>query len=142
MRVTRAGRFASYLPLPRGCWEWRGSANKQGYGWFRDGKKNARAPRVAFELLVGQIPAGMDVLHRCDNPRCVNPRHLFLGTAKDNAKDRDDKNRRGSKHKSLRPAILRAYYTSNRTFKDIAGEFGVDPSTVSRMVRTVLECDK
>ena len=141
MRVTKAGRFVSYLPLPEGCWEWRGSANRQGYGWFRDGKKNARANRAAFELLVGPIPPGMDVLHHCDNPRCVNPHHLFLGTDKDNAVDREAKGRGKPWNATLeakRKAILLAYYKGDRSFKDIAVEFGVDPSTVSRTVRRSL----
>lgn len=66
------------------CWKWRGAKLKHGYGRYSGG---LLAHRITYELLVGPIPEGLLVLHSCDNPECTNPKHLFLGTHSDNAKD-------------------------------------------------------
>jgi len=70
-----------------GCWEWTASTNKLGYGWFGAHRKTHLAHRVSWELNVGPIPEGSHVLHRCDNPPCIRPGHLFLGTDADNMAD-------------------------------------------------------
>lgn len=67
--------------------------NADGYGIVRVGGKLLRAHRRSYELYLGEIPSGMLVLHRCDNPPCVNPDHLFIGNALHNAQDRDMKKR-------------------------------------------------
>lgn len=81
-----------------GCWEWTGRRFRDGYGEFNfgDGRRSV-AHRAAWELLRGPIPDGLYVCHRCDNPPCVNPDHLFLGTAKDNERDKESKGRRESR---------------------------------------------
>lgn len=86
------------------CIKWHGSYFPSGYGqkWFR--RRNQLAHRVAWTTERGEIPEGMNVLHKCDNRWCVNTNHLFLGSLSDNAKDREAKGRgrdsRGSKNGS------------------------------------------
>ena len=75
------------------CWEWTACSDRDGYGVFQEDGRAKRAHRVSYEFFVDRIPRGMNVLHRCDNPRCVNPKHLFLGTTLDNNRDAIRKNR-------------------------------------------------
>ena len=80
---------------PDGCWEWQGGrSNRGGYGLVGVGKaKNAKAHRIAYELANGPFDSDLFVCHRCDNPPCCRPDHLFLGTNADNAADRERKGR-------------------------------------------------
>jgi hypothetical protein len=85
-----------------GCWEWIGTKNKSGYGilWISDNPSTLRlAHRISWELHFSPIPEKINVCHTCDNPPCVNPKHLFLGTFKDNMDDKVAKERhaRGEK---------------------------------------------
>ena len=75
--------------VPSGCWLWNGARNRDGYGVIGvSNKKRAQgAHRVAYELYVGYIPRGKMVCHECDNKRCVNPKHLYIGDAFTNARD-------------------------------------------------------
>lgn len=84
-----------------GCWLWGGSLDGDGYGMFRSKGRVERSHRVAWQLYRGEIPPGICVLHRCDNPTCVNLDHLFLGTKADNAWDRAKKGRGRRSKKGL-----------------------------------------
>jgi hypothetical protein len=78
-----------------GCWEWTAGVDGAGYPQLFNapGKKPLRAHRFSYEINVGPIPEGMYVCHNCDNPRCVRPDHLFIGTHQDNIRDAKEKGR-------------------------------------------------
>jgi hypothetical protein len=81
--------------IPNGCWEWTGSKTQKGYGQLRLWRVTQMAHRCSYLFHIGPIPVGMMVCHKCDNPGCVRPDHLFLGTAKDNTSDMFNKKRQG-----------------------------------------------
>ena len=142
---STAADFWSRVLKGDGCWEWQGYRDPNRYGrlsFAALGPGVLISSRVAWSLSFGPIPAGLDVLHRCDNPICCRPDHLFLGTAKDNARDMvaKDRDRHGSRHPRAKFSNSRVRNIKMMTAQGvprtrIAGIFGVDISTISLIVR-------
>lgn len=152
-----AARFLSKFERGGGCWNWKAGKNPKGYGVFRLGLKQVRANRLSWTQHRGPIPEGLMVCHRCDNPACVNPDHLWLGTAADNLGDMAAKGRaakgdqngarlypervaRGekqglSKLSESQVLSIREEYAAGGISKDALGrKFGVTGSTIRFIV--------
>lgn len=125
------------------CWAWiAGTKGEPGYGDFRAGGKRYSAHRLSYLISNGPIPAGMSVLHSCDNRRCVNPRHLRCGTQKENIQDMIRRNRQGfgapakwvwgEKHprSKLNEEIVKKIRTDERTLAKIAESYNISQSLV------------
>jgi len=124
------------------CWEWKAGTMGKGYGQFRASRTDPRlSTRLAHQLSwifsFGDIPPGMFVLHKCDNIKCVNPSHLFLGTQLDNIRDMISKNRgakgEGNGMAKLTEVKVRSIAKDNRNRNLIASEYGVSLSVVSNI---------
>lgn len=92
-RIHPAIRFMEYVLKTDSCWEWIGQKDKNGYGRFSYETKKQWSHRVSYRLHKGEIPEGLFVCHSCDNPPCVNPDHLWLGTNSENLRDMRKKGR-------------------------------------------------
>lgn len=124
-------RFMALVEVPRNpkaCWKWVGAKDYKGYGKFNPFGKGKMAHRYAYELFVGEIPEGLQACHKCDHRWCINPEHLFLGTAQDNSSDMVDKGRScpGEKHvwAKLTDALvmhIRSSETQDRVFAKLYG---------------------
>lgn len=118
------------------CWLWTGatSTGSLGYGTFSVEGRTQYAHRVAYELTHDPIPKGMLVLHHCDRPGCVNPRHLTLGTHLDNARHATE---RGRFNRKLTPAAVRSIFEARARgearAKELAELHGVTPATIQRV---------
>ena len=140
--MTLEERFWSKVNKTAYCWLWTASIrNEKGYGQFRYNHKIQSAHRVSWQFHYGPIPEGIKVLHHCDNPPCVNPTHLFLGTHQDNVNDMMSKNRNGfippqgeknGQHK-LTENDVRFIRQSNLSGKELAKMFNVYYGYISRI---------
>ena len=130
-KIPLAQRLKKYVvPSKTGCWEWSGALN-DGYGVTKINGKKVSVHRATYELFVGPIPDGLHCLHKCDNPCCCNPDHLFLGTNRDNVNDMLAKGRQHSKlTRDEVIAIKQIYKRGGTTKKKLAEMFGVTYYTV------------
>lgn len=125
---------------PEACWLWSGKVNN-GYGEFcTGGAKWERAHRVAYELVVGPIPAGLCVCHRCDVKLCCRPSHLWLGTRADNNADRDLKGRTGNGERNRHAVLesdqimeIRSKFSKGFTWRQLAKEYGISWQQVKKI---------
>ena len=118
-----------------GCWEWQAGKNSQGYGMIRDEEgKNICAHRASWILLKGKIPKGMQVLHECNNPGCVNPNHLYLGTHATNMAFAAMSGSFGKLSIKEVVEIRRLWSLGFLRQKEIATIFNVKANTISRVV--------
>ncbi len=138
--ITVDRLFSMSIPEPNsGCWIWLRAVCPRGYGrgYFGPGE-SALAHRAMFKAKHGSIPRGMNVLHRCDNPSCINPDHLFPGTQLDNMQDCSRKGRvkpprlKGDKHgeAKLSEEEARAILSSRDTTKSLMARFGVSRTAI------------
>lgn len=135
--LTREDRFWAKVDrgTGAGCWEWLG-AGSPGYGRFTTDAGVTGAHRFSYELHKGPIPDGMYVCHTCDNPPCVNPAHLWLGSSAANQEDRVRKGRHSWARIMPEQAVaIRAAHESGEALRVIASRFGIAKSTASRVCR-------
>ncbi len=131
-----------------GCWEWQKARNNFGYGTLTINGRTRYAHRLSYELNKGQIPAGLHVMHDCDNPACINPDHLSVGTRSKNMADCHARGRsripsprmRGEENGSAKLTAravddIRALLNSGRSQREIAQKFGVSQSAISGIKR-------
>lgn len=141
--VTLSDRFWASVVKTSECWLWQGRPGKKGYGSIRWNGLSMRAHRVSYILAHGSVDPGLLCCHTCDNRLCVNPKHLFLGTAKDNSDDMRSKGRavylsgRASPHAKLSDtqiAEIRAYRAIGWTLARIASKYNMSPAQIHRTV--------
>lgn len=121
---------------PGDCWEWQGYRLPSGYGTFSVNGTKRLVHRYSYEFHVGPIPDGVEVCHSCDNPRCCNPAHLFLGTQEANMADMTKKGRRFTKLTEAQVAEIRHKYVwYSVTYKMLAHEYGVYQSQIYNIVK-------
>lgn len=113
-----------------GCLLWTAGRFKDGYGGFYIKGSMHRAHRVSWEISCGVIPDGLQVLHSCDNPLCVNPEHLFLGSPDDNMKDMSKKFRGGRGQAKLTETDVAAIRSSREIAKELGRKYNVTESTI------------
>lgn len=134
---TVEDRFWSRVEKTDGCWLWKWSTNSYGYGLIGVRGRVLRAHRLSWEMTNGPIPEGKVICHRCDNPRCVNPGHLFVGTHADNVADKMAKGRcpKGenagpAKLTDAQAAEIRDARDAGEPYASLAARFGVGISAV------------
>ena len=142
VRGTVEERFWKHVDKSGDCWTWTGSLKSEGYGRLGAGGKSGRylcAHRVSYEIHHGEIPEGMVVMHSCDNPACVNPNHLSVGTYSENTQQACDKGRMkslflsGEAHSGavLTDDLVRKIRSSSLKNSQLAREIGCSQNIIS-----------
>ena len=131
--LSLKARIEKYRVIKGECWETLMSPNKI-YPQIKIAGKSVMIHRASYEVYVGRIPTGQSVLHRCDNPRCHNPAHLFLGTRADNMQDMWNKKRHPINAPKA-PYDKIAKLAATKTQKQIAEIIGFEQTTVSKALR-------
>ena len=103
------------------CWEWLGAKNRDGYGIFH----HKRVHRLIYSERFGDIPSGKQICHKCDNPSCCNPDHLYLGDYNSNNKDKRDRGRANKKINNKQLEQIKQMRKDGKKLREIAGEFGI-----------------
>lgn len=141
MMLNNPDKFWRRVLKTDSCWEWQGARMPMGYGQLSYDRKHTYAHRVAWVLSFGPIPEGMKVLHRCDNPPCVNPSHLFLGTSHDNSLDAASKGRmaRGSRHGQAKLTEgqvreIRSLFDAGTSQAELCRRFGISANPLWSIV--------
>jgi hypothetical protein len=123
-----------------GCWEWKAFTNPSGYGTFQLSKKvSSLAHRTSYKLYKGDFDDSLCVCHHCDNRKCVNPSHLFLGTVSENNRDRDNKGRGADRkgvvngRSKLTEELVMWIRESNQSAVKLAKMFGMGRSPIQRI---------
>lgn len=118
-----------------GCHEWASTLHRDGYGKFYFRSRQEQAHRASYKLFIGEIPSKLWVLHKCDNRKCVNPKHLFLGDSVANVRDMDKKRRRGTRcslTKKQADGVL-GLLAEGYAQETIAKRLGIHQTAVSRI---------
>lgn len=136
MSRSLAARFWSKVQITDflDCWIWTASTNHLGYGRFGVNGKNRYAHRIAWQLAYGEIPLGICVCHKCDNPICVNPGHFFLGTKHENFIDMARKGRHANKLTNDQVLSIRSVHKKGLSCQHLARFYQVDYSHITRIV--------
>lgn len=144
-RKSLAARFWAKVRKSDGCWEWIGCKQSQGYGQIRIEGRALLAHRVSWEMEFGPIEDGLWILHKCDNPACVRPDHLFLGDVVDNNADMTEKGRRrspsGEESASAKltnnqvARMRKLYFAGKYSTYALAEMYGVSHFTIWEIVR-------
>jgi hypothetical protein len=144
MEEAREVFMSRFTIEPGGCWIWTGCKAGNGYGAIKINQKQYGAHQMAYLFFRGPLPKGLMVCHHCDNPLCVNPKHLFLGTALDNVRDMYSKGRQNPPRGSAGSAILteeqvleirKLASESGISRSNLAKSFGVKTATIGAVVR-------
>lgn len=133
--------FFSHIEKTDSCWIWKGTISVYGYGQIQVGKKHVHAHRYSWIFHKGVIPEKMFVCHSCDNTKCVNPNHLFIGTAKDNSKDMVYKKRhcfgeKNGNHKYSESTIrlIVDMYNTGLSIRSVSKKMGIPFSTIQQVL--------